>query len=131
MVTIYSPPPFSHPRAASSLLFSPTLPCSSLPLGFWLRRGDILGGGGPSPAATSSSHRWKLCTSYLKKNSAVVDGGFINEVFDLFDTKHNSVLGFEEFAWVHLSSILMHIRLTVITKGQGSESPRGPYEINC
>ncbi|XP_033131140.1 calcineurin B-like protein 3 [Brassica rapa] len=35
---------------------------------------------------------------YRKISSAVTDDGLINKVFDLFDTKHNGILGFEEFA---------------------------------
>ncbi|CAN1336755.1 Calcineurin B-like protein 3 [Linum perenne] len=35
---------------------------------------------------------------FKKISSAVIDDGLINKVFDLFDSKHNGVLGFEEFA---------------------------------
>ncbi|KAL2945015.1 Calcineurin B-like protein 2 [Bienertia sinuspersici] len=35
---------------------------------------------------------------FKRISSAVIDDGLIQKVFDLFDTKHNGVLGFEEFA---------------------------------
>ncbi|KAJ6921304.1 calcineurin B-like protein 3 isoform X2 [Populus alba x Populus x berolinensis] len=35
---------------------------------------------------------------FKKISSAVIDDGLINKVFDLFDTKHNGLLDFEEFA---------------------------------
>ncbi|KAF5943498.1 hypothetical protein HYC85_017575 [Camellia sinensis] len=35
---------------------------------------------------------------FKKISSAVIDDGLINKVFDLFDTKHNGILDFDEFA---------------------------------
>ncbi|KAI9115505.1 hypothetical protein K1719_013174 [Acacia pycnantha] len=35
---------------------------------------------------------------FKKIRCAVIDDGLISKLFDLFDTKHNGILGFEEFA---------------------------------
>ncbi|KAA3479256.1 serine/threonine-protein kinase BLUS1-like [Gossypium australe] len=35
---------------------------------------------------------------FKKISNVVIDDGLINKIFDLFDTKHNGILGFKEFA---------------------------------
>ncbi|MFQ6629188.1 hypothetical protein Gotur_006982, partial [Gossypium turneri] len=39
-----------------------------------------------------------LYVLFKKISNDVIDDGLINKIFDLFDTKHNGILGFEEFA---------------------------------
>ncbi|TYG52603.1 hypothetical protein ES288_D09G041300v1 [Gossypium darwinii] len=35
---------------------------------------------------------------FKKISNVVIDDGLINKIFDLFDTKHNGIIGFEKFA---------------------------------